>query len=437
MLLKQYINQQLRYNYYFYQRLKAVQKQEQWSEQQLKEEQNRKFINLLRRAYKHSPFYRKFYQEHAVHIGQIQTVDDAPQLPVLTKKELRDHCDEIFIGSKFNRVSAYTSGTTGKPTQVYRNYQSTIEEGAYQWAYRMKLGHTPGMKTVVLRGNLRRDCKEKYDPFTKTLELSSYHLSQKNARWYYDKISKFRPNAILAYPSSVESLANLFRSLNTCFEIPLVFTSSETLYGHQRNKIEASFNCKIADWYGNAERTIALQQKEDGNYENLPLYSFETFYDDYLLSTGLTNNCFPLINYRVDDIIKPMVKRTKSCRYTVSHIQGRSDDKLILRDGTQIGLLWGAFDRVPNLCKAQIVQYRPECFEVNIVPGDKFRAEDESFLNQKLREFVGDDAVFSIHKVADSKIIRSKAGKYKLVVNYFLKKHTQQMLHTKSATPLS
>lgn len=423
MHLRQFIDKQLRYNFYFYRRLRAIQAQENKTDEHLLELQNHKFLTLLRKAYQYSPFYRNLYDEYGINIDHIQSVEDIDYLPQISKTDIREHMDQIFIGKKFDRISAYTSGTTGNPTRVYRDYASIIEEGAYQWAYRMNLGHEPGMRTVVLRGNLHRDCKERFNRFTNTLELSSYHLSMENADWYFQKISSFKPNAIFAYPSSVESLANLFTLLDRSLSIPFIFTSSETLYGHQRRKIEEVFNAKIADWYGNAERTIALRQRADNLYEEIPTYSVNSFHEDYVLSTSLINSSFPLINYRVNDTIHvhPQSIAKKRGKKLISSIQGRNDDILILPDGTRIGLLWGAFDRIPHLLLAQIMQNTITSFKVNIVVSNKFRLEDERFLEKKLKEFVGHQALFTIHKVEEKDIIKSKAGKYKLVVNHFLK----------------
>lgn len=425
MFFRQFIDKQLRYNFYFYKRLRAVQAQEAQSSSYLLEQQNHKFLSLLQKAYTHSPFYRQLYDKYGINVDNIKSVDDIDSLPQIDKTDVRDNKAKIFIGNRFDRASAYTSGTSGKPTQVYRDYRSIVEEGAYQWAHRIKFGHLPGMKTLVLRGSLHRDQLERFNPFTNTLELTSYHLSMKNAQWYFDKVRKFRPNAILAYPSSVESLANLFASLNQFVRIPLVFTSSETLYGHQIRKVEAIFHARIADWYGNAERTIALQERRDHIYEELPLYSVNRFREDHVASTGLINSSFPLINYRVDDLIHIHPASPKG-KKLISNIQGRSDDVLILPDGTRIGLLWGAFDRVSHLLCAQVVQHTVEKFDVNIVPSKDFTMEDERFLEKKLKEFVGDQAPFTIHKVEEEDMIKTKAGKFKLVINHLLRKTEQQ-----------
>jgi len=421
--LKLWVNKQLRYSPYFYQKLKAAQQELELGIAELERLRNERLLSLISNAYQKSSFYQDFYDEHGVNLRQIQTVEDLHKLPVITKADLKTHIEEIFIGKRFNRIRAFTSGTSGPPLQVYRSYQSTIREGAYQWRQRISFGHHPGMKTVVLRGNLHRDQRESYDPYTQSLCLSSYHLSERNAPWYYEKISQFAPSAIYAYPSSIESLANMFYALGKSVSVPLVFTSSETLYRHQRTKVEEIFNTRIVDWYGNAERSIALEQRTDGKYHELPLYSINEYYDKYTITTGLINFSLPLIRYRVDDIInlnEPNQEKNSGCR-KVKTIQGRSDDVLLLPDGSRIGMVLAAFDRVPNLSRAQIVQKQLETFQVNIVVNADFGPQDEKFLRNKLAEFVGEQAQYTLSYVSDAEIIRSRSGKFKLIINDLLR----------------
>ena len=257
VVLKQWAQRQLRYNAYFRRKLRTVQQEEDLNPAKIARLRNERFQKLVNSAYQKSSFYRTLYDQAGVNLRQIQTVEDIDQLPIITKTDLRDHVDDMFIGQRFNQVKAYTSGTSGSPLQVYRDYRSMVEEWAYQWRQRINFGHQPGMKTVVLRGDLRRSQFERYDPFTQSLYLSSYHLREERARWYYDKIRAFAPQAIYAYPSSAESLANLFQSLGKTVVVPRIFTSSETLYEHQRTKIEQTFSGQVVDWYGNAERNVA------------------------------------------------------------------------------------------------------------------------------------------------------------------------------------
>lgn len=388
---------------------------------------NERFLKLIDKAYHRSAFYRNLYDQSGINLRQIQTIDDINRLPIVTKKDVVTHIDQLFIGRKVNRIRAFTSGTSGPPLQLYRDYQSIVEEGAYQWRQRVDFGHRPGMKTIIIRGNLHRDQREDYDPFTNSLYLSAYHLSEQHAAWYYDKIRQFAPHAIYAYPSSIESLANILQILGRSVQVPLVFTSSETLYPHQRSKVEAVLGAKVVDWYGNAERSIALEQRADGWYDEIPLYSINEYHDQYTVSTGLINTSLPLIRYRVDDIIHlDKANRIKPVGYRrIKSIQGRSDDILILPDGSRIGAVWGVFDRIPHLRRAQIVQDQQATFRVNLVVCEDFGEAEETLLRRKLVEFIGEEASYTLSYVTEDKIIKAPSGKYKLIVNRLLSQGQQ------------
>jgi phenylacetate-CoA ligase len=422
VVFKQWAHQQLRYNAYFRRKLREVQQQKDLAFGDIERLQNVRFRKLITGAYEKSPFYRNLYNRAGVNIRQVQTVGDIKQLPIITKADLRDNVDDMFIGQRFNQVKAYTSGTSGSPLQVYRDYRSMVEEWAYQWRQRINFGHLPGDRVVVLRGDLHPSQFERYDPFTQTLYLSSYHLRSERADWYHDKIKNFAPQAMYAYPSSAESLANLLQALGKTVVVPRIFTSSETLYAHQRSKIEQTFSGKVVDWYGNAERNVALEQSADGWYDELPLYSLNEYHDRYTVGTSLINFSLPLIRYRVDDVIqldssnrdKPMGRRR------VRSIQGRNDDVLLLPDGSRVSMIWGAFDRVPYLNRAQIIQEELSVFHLNLVVCPEFNDRHEAFLRRKLAEFVGPEARYTLSYVTEDQIIKAQSGKYKLIINRLL-----------------
>lgn len=399
-----------------------MQQEEDLQPAEIERLRNERFQKLVAKAYQKSLFYRNLYDRAGVNLRQVQTVADVNKLPMITKADLRDNVEDMFIGQRFNQVKAYTSGTSGAPLQVYRDYHSMVQEWAYQWRQRINFGHRPGMRTVVLRGDLHRDQFEQYDPFAQSLYLSSYHLREEQARWYYKKIRTFAPQAIYAYPSAAESLANLFQSLGKTVAVPKIFTSSETLYDHQRTKIEQTFSGKVVDWYGNAERNVALEQNADGWYDELPLYSINEYHDRYTVGTSLINFSLPLIRYRVDDVIRlDQPNRAKPLGYRrIKSIQGRNDDVLLLPDGSRLSMIWGAFDRVPYLNRAQIIQEELETFHLNLVVCPGFDGQHEAFLRQKLAEFVGPQANYTLSYATEDQIIKAESGKYKLIVNHLL-----------------
>jgi phenylacetate-CoA ligase len=411
--IKNIIDHRLRFNPYFKSKLKAVLDQKEWSYRQLKERQNALFLTVLNRAVSRSTFYRRFYAEHGVDLNQIKSVEDIHLLPIINKNHVRNHLKEFYVGNPWIKTTGHTSGSSGTPLFIYRDYQSTISEGAYLWAQRAMFGLHPGMKIVSLRGKLDRSEMRRFNSTENCLYLSSFNLRATKAKWYYEQLQQFQPYAILAYPSSVEILANFFIEKNLTLEIPYIFTSSEQVYPHQRAKVEKVFNTKIIDWYGNAERTIALEQRKDYQYYELPLYSVNEYQENRTITTGLISKSFPLIRYDVDDVIVPQVEKTS---FQIKEIMGRHDDVLILPDGTRVGRIGAVFLDIEGVDFAQILQESPERFSLNLVVNDKFSGSSQEKIQSRFHKLAG-DLQYDIAFVAEEDIIRTQAGKYKLVIS--------------------
>lgn len=373
--------------------------------------QNEAILRLVNYAYSYSAFYKKYYQKYGIDIKSIKDISDIKKLPVLTKDQVRSNVNEILIGIKAFQKAAYTSGTSGSPLKIFRSYYSILNEAAYIWNQRNKFGHKIGMKAVSLRADLDRNTMVSFDPFSNTKFLSSYLLNQQNADIYIREVESFKPNAIYAFPSSVELLANFLLDRKKSIYVPLIFTSSETLYDFQREKIQKVFNTKIVDWYGNAERSIALEQNHIGTYDDLKLYSYNEFFEEHTLSTGLINFSFPLIRYKVDDIFIPDTTTGK-----VLNIIGRVDDAILLPDGTKVTRLGVAFKDLDEIRFAQIIQNQFNKIQVNVVPAGNVEKYNLTEIIHNLRKRIGNEMEISVNPISESEIIKTARGKYKLVI---------------------
>nr|WKN34690.1 hypothetical protein K4G66_20155 [Tunicatimonas sp. TK19036] len=381
--------------------------------------QNQKFLQLFDVAISKSTFYQKLYAEYGVGKHDIKSVEDISKLPVITKSKIRDCIDDIYIGNPLLKAKGYTSGTSGSPLVIYRSYQSIVEEQASIWAWRSGFGYLPGLKTVSLRGDLGRDEMMRHDKVANVLYLSSYNIKKENANWYYNQIKDFSPYAIIAYPSSVDNLANILLSIDKRLNVPYVFTASEMLYDNQRSKISNAFQTQVFDRYGNAERTIAIEQRSDGSYYESPCYSVNEYQEDCTITTSLIDNSFPLIRYKVTDIIQPSkyTSTEDANRFKIDKIIGRDDDVLLMPDGTKVGRLDVVLKGINHLEYAQFIQEQPDSFILNLVVTPDFSAEDEKKIVANLQYRLGGNMRYELRKVKEEDIIISKSGKFKLVIN--------------------
>ncbi|WP_121666122.1 hypothetical protein [Mesonia aquimarina] len=299
---------------------------------------------------------------------------------------------------------------------VYRDFKSILIENAYVWWFRQRAGLAIQDRKISLRGDLDRSKLFYFDKVANTLFISSYHLNREKFPQIVEKINQFQPKALLAYPSSVFTLAGLLEETNKKLTIPLVFTSSESLLAFQQEKIQQYFQSRIFDWYGTAERTIALYS-ENGKYYEPPLYSFNEYQKDKIISTGFINTLFPIIRYQVNDVIQHQNKYDENHKsLEIEGIHGRIEDYILLPDGSKIGRMDVAFKNIKGIKKAQLIQHSLQKVEVLLVT-ENFTSSEKIKLQQNLTNRLGKQIEIFINEVDENKLQHAENKKFKFVIS--------------------
>ena len=161
--------------------------------------------------------------------GDKESIDDIKKLPIITKEQVKQHADDMVVCPRWKLLKNHTSGTTGTPLMVYEDWPSIWREQAYLYCFRKRCGYTFGQPIVSLRGNLGKTDSYLKVHLSNALYLSSYNINEKTTELYHQKIQAHNPVAIEGYPSSLFRLASLFRDKGIELNIPVTFTSSETL----------------------------------------------------------------------------------------------------------------------------------------------------------------------------------------------------------------
>lgn len=423
-MFKSLLKYKLRNNFFLERELLKVERLFNLDSRALCDYENDCFIKLFKRAITLSPFYKLHYQKHGISIDSIRGIDDIRKLPPIGKEIVRNEGRQMLTIPRIFFTKGYTSGTTGSPLEVYRSLKSVIVEQSYQLHFRMTHGWNEGDPIVSMRGVLGRGQTHKYDKVENVLYISSYNINQTNILLYKKLIDDFKPKLILAYPSSLELLCNELDYKKLTVNIPVAITSSETLYDFQRLKAQNLLGSQVFDWYGNAERTIAIAEYESGKYYFVPGYGIAEKENGKIYTTSLINSDFPLIRYEVGDNIE-WDNSTDPEDLTIGlkrikQITGREDDIIILKDGTKIGRLDIAFKGIRNIKNSQIIQDIIGEIRVNIVPVNS--PFDSRALEVNLKKLLGENILINFCEVTNDAIERSAAGKYKLVINKLFKK---------------
>mgnify|MGYP003367431750 FL=1 len=399
--------------------VKRIDAMYEMSNEDLKKRNEERFLHIFRRAYDKSPFYHRLYSEAGIKKEDITCLDDIKKLPVITKDMVKKHAAEMLTVPKWQVMAGHTSGTTGTPLTVYSSWSSIWWNQAYTYSARLRNGFKYGQPLVSLRGNLDRNTMHMKVHVSNTLYLSSYCINKDTVKAYYDMIIQHQPVAIEGYPSSLYTLALCMKEAGLKLHIPVAFTSSETLLDYQRHLIEMQLGTEIYDNYGMTEQTIYLQEafNHQGYYE-LPGYSINEYLEDGEICTSLTNEAFPLIRYRSNDVIEIAELNTDSPQTIVKSIEGRKEDFLICKDGSRVKRLGFIFKGVNHVKYGQLIQENNGFLNVNIVPDQGFTKLDEKTVENNVLGRIGKGNVdFKINLVKEADLVYTKRGKFKFLIH--------------------
>ena len=422
-MLKKYIKETAKYLLRCYPvirpYIKRVDAMYEMNEEELVNRNEKRFLYIFRRAYDKSPFYHRLYTEAGIKKENIKCLEDIKKLPVITKDMVKKHAQEMLTVPKWQVMAGHTSGTTGTPLTVYSSWPSIWWNQAYTYSARLRNGFKYGQPLVSLRGNLDRNTMHMKVHVSNTLYLSSYCINKDTIKTYYDLIIKHKPVAIEGYPSSLYTLSLCMSEAGLKLDIPVAFTSSETLLDYQRILIEKQLGTEIYDNYGMTEQTIYLQESHNhqGYYE-MPGYSINEYLEDGEICTSLTNEAFPLIRYRSNDVIEIAELDAEHPQIMVKSVEGRKEDFLLCKDGGRIQRLDFIFKGVNHVRYGQLVQEKNGFLNVNIVPDFGFSKLDEKSIENNVIERIGKDNVdFKINQIKESDLVYTKRGKFKFLIH--------------------
>jgi phenylacetate-CoA ligase len=379
-------------------------------------------------AYRRIP--RRFPVERSAEVLQ-------EHFPIISRDNLLEHPEKLYPNGAKPRpwhAIGRTSGTTGTPISVFRSPMSVLMEHAFLRRHWEWGGFRPGMRRATLRGDMVVPLDRADPPFwfwnryNNQLLISSRHLKEPYVDAIIDELDRFSPVMLQAYPSTAFALAQFMLRRGRRLSIPLAFIASEPLYPHQRDLIAERFNAKIMEMYGMAERVALATECEHGSMHVNPDYSYMELVDShgrptedigYVVGTTLHNLAMPLVRYKLSDRTRWIRGKCRCGRPfpMIEPVTGKEEDSIFGSNGAFVSpsVLTFAFKGVQNIRKSQVAQVAPECWEIRLVPGPAFRADDQQKLVDNIHRLV--DPRVGVRVVLKDELPCTSAGKFRWVVN--------------------
>jgi histidinol-phosphate aminotransferase len=403
-----------------------------WSEQRRQKYVLENLRRTLIRAHEGTAFYREQFRKAGFNprtdFGSLQ---DLARIPLLTKDDVRKNIHDI-IDPRFETGSVlmHTSGSTGEPLPMRLNEYFMAFDNACLFRHWSWTGYTFGSRMAALRTYVPSKPSEplwRYEKLKNTMFFSAYHLTPANCDQYVERLLKFRPKFIKAYPSSIAVFAEFAYADRDKFDfLQGIFTASETLLPSERDRIERTFGKKLYNWYGMTEPAVIITECEqhEGMHINWE-YGYPEFLpsDDLapnefrLVTTGFHNPVMPFIRYETGDIVRLYdAPRTCPCGRNmplVHSIVGRKDECIIMDDGRRLPSInfYSLFRGFPEILKFQIIQYgRNELLcKIAMRPEARHTYSLTMKLEEEIRQRVGSKVTLDIEYT--EKFVTNSDGK--------------------------
>lgn len=339
--------------------LEELERTERWSRADLAALQDEKLRALVRHTYETVPFYRHRMGELKLNPGDVRTVADLPKLPLLTRREVRDHGKEMVStgGAVGKPIWHSTGGTTGEPLRTATDLRGTAWGNA---AYYRGLGWAGydmdrDKLAMLFGGSLkpgRRLGQIRWG--ARTLHLPAMDVRPQKAQAYHDSLRAFKPDFMKGYSNATYLLARAFKEAGLP-TVPMkgVFATSEHLPEYQRRYIEEVFQTKVYGYYGSVEinsigyqclhregyhipeEHVVLETIRDGTEKAAEALANGSGSGGAFAITDLDNYYMPMLRYRNGDA-GALTDEPCACGRTLRRIRplfGRVVDLLRSTDG--------------------------------------------------------------------------------------------------------
>lgn len=310
---------------------------DKWSYEKLEAYQLEKLKELLKFAYKYSPFYTAMFDKVGFVPDKITSVNDLKVLPVIDKKVLVEHNAEIQSRFPFKTLrESESSGTSGVSLKMYRNeewdsgHRAALFRG-YHW-YGVKPWEREGYFWGYNIGAKQQRKIKFFDALVNRFRLFSY--DDKSIVEFAKKLRK--ASFLTGYSSMIYEVAKYINKRNTQndFHLKMVKGTSEKIFDKYQEEVKKAFGQKMISEYGACESGMIAFECPEGGYMHVVMENVVVEeIDGEIVVTNLLSKSFPIIRYKLGDYVKLAPKKFKcSCgrnHPVVLDVLGRVGKKII------------------------------------------------------------------------------------------------------------
>lgn len=384
------------------------------------------------------PCYRRLFAEHDFSPSDIGRLEDIQKLPLTDKSFIRANLEQLKAVDATGLSRFNTGGSSGEPLIFHIGKRRISHDVAAKWRATRWWNVDLGDPEIVVWGSpielgAQDRIRQLRDRLLRTTLLPAFEMSKEKLDQFIEQIRSMRPKMLFGYPSALSHIATYAEGRGIKMDrlgIRVAFVTSERLYDHQRDKIEAIFGCPVANGYGGRDAGFIAHQCPQGGMHITAEDILVEIIDKggnvlpkgeagEIVVTHLATRDFPFIRYRTGDV---GVLDTEICSCgrglpLLKDIQGRTTDFVIARDGTVLhglALIYVLRD-LSGVKEFKIVQESLERTEIQIVREEGYRQDSEISIREVFKKRLGEDVQIDIKY--RNEIEKEKSGKFRYVVS--------------------
>ncbi|NJM68572.1 MAG: phenylacetate--CoA ligase family protein [Acaryochloris sp. RU_4_1] len=403
------------------------------SRQEIQSHQLSRFNELWQFACLKVPYYQKLQTQHELPQSFGSLADISQTVPLLEKSAIQAD-PKLFLPDQYSPgFWTGTSGSTGTPMDCYWGNRGYIESqrdkyycqqlwGIGVWDKTANLWGYSRFKGADLEGKLKYLKVRISEKIRNKMAFPVYSINRDRLRDWYSQIEQKHIEFLYALPNLAYLLAKANEDRSPPRGLKLVMVGGEPLFPHQQQLIETVLGCSVAIEYGTIEAGLIAASYPDSKLhvcergvllEALPRPDglFE------LVVTNLRNPDFPLIRYRIGDLIDTPISLPAKGTATISAVMGRIRDVFISASGSIInGVELSEFFRdFAEIVQYQVVQETLDHVVVRLVCWRSLNETIKNTIRLKFAQTLGPRTTVEIHEV--EKIETGTAGKHRFIMS--------------------
>jgi len=421
-----YINKYLLYPLYYsrhgdqrIERLKTLRKNQWLTPEQINSLQLQALIKLLRHAYETVPYYRDIFNRAGMKPGDIKSIQNFRQLPVLTKTDIQQNLEQMR-STNYNTESLIrdsSGGSTGTPTVFYKDMNRHLMRRADQIRHDRWTGWDLGEPFALLWGaqkdltplqGFRQKLVTRY--VDRCFPMDAFNLTKDKLNSYVSLLESISPSMILGYANVLYIFAKFLQTHYPEHRIRPkgIVSSAETLTKEKQKIIEDTFHCKVLNRYGSREVGLIASEcvYQEGLHINADNVYVEILRNNQpvnpgelgdIIVTDLWNFGMPLIRYRMEDMGR-LKNGYCSCERglpLMESVEGRASDFFVARNGTLIHgeYFTHLFYDIPEIKQFQLIQENRTHVTLKLILNDKNYMQQLTTIIDNIKSTLGSDTI--------------------------------------------